>query len=437
MVQTCERAVATEVTADHAEEIPERSELFWVGVGLSIAADAVVAISLGVQKLAHNRNRGPDGEPKKHFVFIPLWWLGIIMNASGEVGNMLAYGMAPASVVAPVGSVGVLVNQIIAVTFLGEPFRRRDVPALMAIIGGIVLVIIMVPESAEQFATKALLSDQYYGSIQALVYWAFVIISITFFIIVLEPRKAKNWILVWVLLCSGISSLTVMACRGFSSLITSMPIDCAPEVCSTDGLMVPNTAPCQQTVAHWLFWVLLLAIIVTAIWSANYLNKAMMHYGNTEVVPIYYCTFTLASIIGCAVVYNELKNLTIVKGFGFLGGVAAALCGVLTLMSGRTLPDHELPEPHEEEDAQSVVIMISGKFSSPSHRKTVGARRSRKGTNMSEMSGRQKADSEFSSATEAPEKRPPAPSITEESGGQAEGGGEALGDSGGGAQNTV
>lgn len=36
----------------------------------------------------------------------------------GEVGNMLAYGFAPASVVAPVGSVGVFFNEIIAVLFL-------------------------------------------------------------------------------------------------------------------------------------------------------------------------------------------------------------------------------------------------------------------------------------------------------------------------------
>ena len=37
---------------------------------------------------------------------------------------MLAYGFAPAAVVAPVGSVGVIVNELIAVFFLKEDFRR-------------------------------------------------------------------------------------------------------------------------------------------------------------------------------------------------------------------------------------------------------------------------------------------------------------------------
>ena len=39
---------------------------------------------------------------------------------------------------------------------------------------------------------------------------------------------------------------------------------------------------CLLTIFSWLFWMLLLVIIVTAVWSAFFLNKAMMYYGNTE-----------------------------------------------------------------------------------------------------------------------------------------------------------
>ena len=41
-------------------------------------------------------------------------------------------------------------------------------------------------------------------------------------------------------------------------------------------------APCTQTVLHWLFWAALAVILVSAVGSALYLNKAMMIYGNTE-----------------------------------------------------------------------------------------------------------------------------------------------------------
>jgi hypothetical protein len=59
-------------------------------------------------------------------------------------------------------------------------------------------------------------------------------------------------------------------------------------------------SPCMGLLGHWLIYVLLLIIIVTAIWSANYLQKALMVYGTTEVLPVYYCTFTLAAIVGNA-----------------------------------------------------------------------------------------------------------------------------------------
>ena len=51
---------------------------------------------------------------------------------------------------------------------------------------------------------------------------------------------------------------------------------------------------------------LIIVILVTAIWSALYLNKCMMCFGNTQVVPFYYCTFTTLSILGGGVVYNCL-----------------------------------------------------------------------------------------------------------------------------------
>ena len=35
-------------------------------------------------------------------------------------------------------------------------------------------------------------------------------------------------------------------------------------------------SPCMGLLGHWLIYVLLLIIIVTAIWSANYLQKALM-----------------------------------------------------------------------------------------------------------------------------------------------------------------
>ena len=69
---------------------------------------------MNVQKLAHNRNQDEKGEPIKHFVKLPLWWAGILMNVFGELGNMFAYGFAPVEMLAPLGGVTLVLNIYVA-----------------------------------------------------------------------------------------------------------------------------------------------------------------------------------------------------------------------------------------------------------------------------------------------------------------------------------
>ena len=89
------------VTDIHHEEVSASG--FVTGVILSIVADIIIAVSLNIQKYAQNANMDSAGEPIKPFYTIPTWWAGMLLNIGGELGNMFAYGFAPASVVAPVG----------------------------------------------------------------------------------------------------------------------------------------------------------------------------------------------------------------------------------------------------------------------------------------------------------------------------------------------
>ncbi len=45
----------------------------------------------------------------------------------GEVGNFVAFGFAPTSVVSPLGAVGVIANAFFATLFLKEAFGKTDV----------------------------------------------------------------------------------------------------------------------------------------------------------------------------------------------------------------------------------------------------------------------------------------------------------------------
>jgi len=271
----------------------EQSSTLWVGVVLSALADAIIAVSLNIQKLAHNRNADPKtGKPVKPFVRLPLWWVGILLNGGGELGNMLAYGFAPAAIVAPVGSVGVIVNELIAVIFLKEPLRKRDLLGLVGVVAGVVLLILGVPESELELNAHTLLTTDILFAPRSYWYIISLIVIVITLMGYLEPRcrvpsplvaptpyqpalprlhhgavsalpkhmwvwphacdpgpcrrYAQRHILVWLMMCSIISSMTVISCRGFASMVTQLPEDCARAHCQ-HGVLHP---PCSETVGQ-------------------------------------------------------------------------------------------------------------------------------------------------------------------------------------------
>lgn len=92
-----------------------------------------------------------DGLPESpSYLRSPYWWLGQVLISLGEMGNFLAYGFAPASIVSPLGVVALISNCIIAPMLFNETFRQRDFWGVAIAVGGVVTVVL----SANQQETK-------------------------------------------------------------------------------------------------------------------------------------------------------------------------------------------------------------------------------------------------------------------------------------------
>lgn len=90
----------------------------------------------------------------------PLWWLGLGMIAIGEAGNFLSYGFAPASVVAPLGTVALIANVIFSPLILGESFTRRNLLGTGLAILGAVTVVWSSRDSNPRVGSYADIGDQ-------------------------------------------------------------------------------------------------------------------------------------------------------------------------------------------------------------------------------------------------------------------------------------
>lgn len=52
------------------------------------------------------------------------WWVGLLCMFVGEIGNFVAYGMAPASLVSPLGAITVISNAVLSKVMLNEPMPK-------------------------------------------------------------------------------------------------------------------------------------------------------------------------------------------------------------------------------------------------------------------------------------------------------------------------
>lgn len=87
---------------------------------------------------------------RKSYLRSPYWWVGLVLMCLGEVGNFLAYGFAPASIVSPLGVVAMISNCVIAPCLLKEKFRQRDFWGVLISIAGAVVVVLSAKSSEEK-----------------------------------------------------------------------------------------------------------------------------------------------------------------------------------------------------------------------------------------------------------------------------------------------
>jgi hypothetical protein len=136
-----------------------------------------------------------DEMPKVASTYLksPAWWLGQILITLGEMGNFLAYGFAPASIVSPLGVVALVSNCIIAPAMFHEKFRQRDFWGVIIAIAGVVTVVL----SANHEETK-LHPDDVLGAITSLAFEIYLGLTILLIIILMwaSPRYGKRTILI-------------------------------------------------------------------------------------------------------------------------------------------------------------------------------------------------------------------------------------------------
>ncbi|KAI0145880.1 DUF803-domain-containing protein [Hypoxylon sp. NC0597] len=271
-----------------------------------------------------------DSKVASSYLKSPSWWLGQVLMTVGEMGNFLAYGFAPASIVSPLGVVALISNCVIAPIFFGEVFRKRDFWGVIIAVAGAVTVVL----SAKQEETK-LDPHDVWDHITTMEFEIYMCISI-FLIIVLmwaSPKYGNRTILIDLGLVGLFGGYTALTTKGVSSMLSST-------------LFRAFTTP--------VTYGLVIVLLVTAVMQVRYVNKALQRFDSTQVIPIQFVLFTLSVIIGSAVLYRDFERTTAEQATKFVGGCLLTFFGVFLITSGRPRQDDE-DQLSDDENVEETI----------------------------------------------------------------------------------
>ncbi|KAI1107282.1 DUF803-domain-containing protein [Jackrogersella minutella] len=270
----------------------------------------------------------------------PSWWIGQVLMTVGEMGNFLAYGFAPASIVSPLGVVALISNCVIAPMFFGEVFRKRDFWGVVIAVAGAVTVVL----SAKTQETK-LDPHNVWDHITSLEFEVYM--GVTFFLIVIlmwaSPRYGHRTILIDLGLVGLFGGYTALTTKGVSSMLSST-------------LFRAFTTP--------VTYVLIFVLLATAVMQVRYVNKALQRFDSTQVIPIQFVLFTLSVILGSAILYRDFERTTVEQATKFVGGCLLTFFGVFLITSGRSRHDDE-DQLSEDGDIEETIGLLDQERSGP------------------------------------------------------------------------
>ncbi|KAK3814481.1 MAG: magnesium transporter NIPA-domain-containing protein [Benniella sp.] len=239
------------------------------------------------------------------------WWLGMTLMILGECGNFLAYGYAQASIIAPLGTVALVSNVILAPLMLKEPFRKRDLLGIVIAIVGTVVVVINSKESDVKLTPEAVVA--------ALLRTRFVV----YFIICcsavavlasLSDTIGSKYIFIDLSIVGIFGGYTVLATKGLSSLLS---------------------LSFYKMFTYPIAYLLVFVLVSTAVLQIKFLNKSLQRFDSTQVIPTQFVLFTTSAIIGSGILYNDFDEMDFQKGSNFLAGCLMTFIGVYFITSNR------------------------------------------------------------------------------------------------------
>ncbi|KAF2653732.1 DUF803-domain-containing protein [Lophiostoma macrostomum CBS 122681] len=265
----------------------------------------------------------------------PWWWGGIILMTTGEAGNFLAYGFAPASIVSPLGVVALISNCIIAPIMLKERFRTRDGLGVLVAVAGAVTIVMSASDNNPKLGP-----DEIWDLIST---WEFetyfgITVGVIVALTVASNRYGSRSILIDLGLVGLFGGYTALSTKGVASMLSYT---------------------LWRAITFPITYLLVAILVFTAVMQIKYVNRALQRFDATQVIPVQFVLFTLSVILGSAVLYRDFERTSGEEAGKFVGGCALTFLGVWLITSGRH-GSRDTDEEDREPEGEESIGLING-----------------------------------------------------------------------------
>ncbi|KAF9434528.1 hypothetical protein BGZ76_007870 [Entomortierella beljakovae] len=287
----------------------------YVGLMLAVSSSLMIGISFVITKkglIDSTSRHGGQGSASDQYLFLknPIWLLGMLTMAAGEIANFAAYSFAPAILVTPLGALSVIIGAVLASFFLHDKLGIvGKVGCALCLIGSVVIVI-HAPEDKNIESVDEILN--YAVQPAFLAYSFFVLAYSTWMIYKVVPKYGNRTPLVNISICSFVGSITVTASKGF-------------------GIALKLTFAGSNQLTHPSTYVFAFLVALCIVVQMNYFNKALDMFSTNVVMPIYYVLFTTATITASVILFQGFNTASTVDLVSLFCGFSTIFSGVLLL----------------------------------------------------------------------------------------------------------
>ncbi|KKA26045.1 hypothetical protein TD95_000346 [Thielaviopsis punctulata] len=277
------------------------------------------------------------------FVYLrsPVWWFGIItilppllpstigflfsktrnvragplINSVfavvvGEVCNFAAYAFAPAILVTPLGALSVLIGAVLGAYFLKEDLGILGKLGSAICLLGAVIIVLHAPADEEIETIDQIL--EYAIQPGFLLYTLVVTLFALLMIYKVAPVYGKKNALIYLSICSTVGSISVMSVKAF-------------------GIALRLTLSGNNQFSHPSTYVFMITTTVCILVQMNYFNKALAQFPTNIVNPLYYVTFTTATLVASFILFRGFNTTDAVNTLSLLCGFLITFTGVYLL----------------------------------------------------------------------------------------------------------